>query len=481
MESGRAYDQNTLNGDKNLTELLEQAASFWPQKTALIEGERALTYAALWSEVNTWAGCFSTAEFPPGTRVGLAFPNSIHYVALTYALWRLHLVVVPVPTECTEAEVEEIARELQLAAIVSEKPQADGVAIAPNCFLTKLHPPTPADNHGLDIAFIRFTSGTTSARKGVVLTHETIRDRIAAANSALNITERDTVIWCLPMSHHFLVTIVLYLAQGATVVLARHVTAAPFLEAVNRWQGTVLYASPFHFGLLARDKSGVPIPSVRLAVSTTCPLTEDVAADFQQRFNLPLSQALGVIELGLVSVNVADPSTRWNSVGRPVKNFEVQILTPDEHGCGELAVRGPGMCDAYAAPWWPRERFAPDGWFRTGDIARLDDDGFLLLLSRKKAVINLAGRKVFPEEIEAVLNRHPAVRESRAFGRAHPHLGEVIEAELVLEDGETDLDGVRAFCREHLAPYKIPARLHVVAALPRTAVTGKIRREAVPA
>ncbi len=447
----------------------------------MIEADTVLTYTALWDEVNSWAKLLATAEFSPGTRVGLAFPNSVHYVALTYALWRLELVVVPVPTECTEAEVAEIAHELQLDAIVSEKLRAGGAALAPNCFLTKLSPPTPADNHGLDIAFIRFTSGTTSARKGVVLTHATIRDRIAAANSALHITSQDTVIWCLPMSHHFLVTIVLYLTQGATVVLARHVTAAPFLEAVNRWQGTVLYASPFHFSLLARDKSEVPIPSVRLAVSTTCPLTEDVAADFQQRFNLPLSQALGVIELGLVSVNFDDPSARWNSVGQPVKNFEVQILTPDEHGCGELAVRGPGMCDAYAAPWWPRERFAPDGWFRTGDIARLDDDGFLFLLSRKKAVINLAGRKVFPEEIETVLNRHPAVRESRAYGRAHPHLGEVIEAELVLEDGDSDLEGVRAICREHLAPFKIPTRLHVVAALPRTAVTGKIRREAVTA
>ena len=465
----------------NLTELLEKAASFWPLKPALVEGERILTYAALLEEVNVWAARFPTPAFPPGSRIGLAFPNGINYVALTYALWRLRAVVVPIPTECTEAEIEDIAHTLQLDAIVSEKPRAGSVPISPNCFLTRLQPATVANNHGLNIAFIRFTSGTTNARKGVVLTHETIRDRIATANSALNIGPQDTVIWCLSMSHHFLVTIVLYLAKGATVVLARHVLAAPFLEAVNRWQGTVLYAAPFHFGLLARDSSGVQMPSVRLAVSTTCPLTEDVAMAFQQRFNKPLAQALGVIELGLVSVNLADPSGRWNSVGHPVKKFEVQIIAPDENGCGEVAVRGPGMCDAYAAPWWPRERFAPDGWFRTGDIGRLDADGFLFLLFRKKAVINLAGRKVFPEEIETVLNRHPAVRESRAYGRAHPHLGEVIEAELVLEEGEIDLDGVRAFCREHLAPFKIPARLHVVAALPRTAVTGKIRREAVAA
>ena len=137
------------------------------------------------------------------------------------------------------------------------------------------------------------------------------------------------------------------------------------------------------------------------------------------------------------------------------------------------------MFDAYAAPWMPRELVAPDGWFLTGDIARFDADGYLYLVSRKVAVINLAGRKVFPEEIEAVLDRHPAVRESRVYGRPHPHLGEVIEAELVLEGDASALDSIRAHCRAHLASYKIPARLHVVAALPRTSVTGKIRREPV--
>ena len=93
---------------------------------------------------------------------------------------------------------------------------------------------------------------------------------------------------------------------------------------------------------------------------------------------------------------------------------------------------GPGICDAYAAPWQPREKILRDGWFVTGDLGQFDADGFLFLLSRKTAVINLAGRKVFPEEIEAVLNRHPAVSESRVFGRVHPHLGEVVEAEIVL-------------------------------------------------
>jgi long-chain acyl-CoA synthetase len=461
----------------NLTELLDNTASSWPQKPALVEGNTAVSYSELVGKIRALANQLEALGVRPGARIGLCFPNSVNYVALTYALWRLGAVVVPVPVECTEEELTAITTSMELEGILSPQSRSRSVAVQPDYFFLKLNP-TPPENHGLNIAFIRFTSGTTSARKGVVLCHETIRDRVLAANKALRIGPDDTVIWCLPMAHHFLITIVLYLSHGATIVLARHVIAQPFLEAVNRWRGTVLYATPFQYGMLARDKSGATLPSVRLAVSTTCALTHDVAEDFRARFGFPLVQALGVIELGLVAINLDDPINRWNSVGRPLADHQLRITSPDENGCGEIAISGPGIFDAYAAPWLSREQILHDGWFSTGDIGRVDKEGFLFLISRKTAVINLAGRKVFPEEIEAVLNRHPAVRESRVYGRVHPHLGEIVEAEIVLTHPEADLDSIRELCRRSLASYKIPSRLHVVSHLPRTAVTGKIRREA---
>ena len=463
----------------NLIELLDESAAAWPQKPAFIEGESLVTYSALATRVRELADALSGLSLPPGSRVGVHFPNGVDYVVLTFALWKLQIIVVPVPVECTDGETLDIIQSLQLDAVLGPTARGGSIPVEPGCHLTRFNSSPVTVHSRKNLAFIRFTSGTTSARKGVALTHETIRDRIVTANKALRVTSADTIIWTLPMSHHFLVTIVLYIAHGAAVVLARHVLAAPILEAVRRWSGTVLYASPFHYAMLAQDRSDVAMPSVRLAVSTTCPLSEEVTCDFRRRFNLPLSQALGIIELGMVSLNDSDPVRRWNSVGRPLPDFEIRLLSPDETGAGELAIRGPGMFDAYAAPWTPRELVAPDGWFLTGDIARFDADGYLYLVSRKVAVINLAGRKVFPEEIEAVLDRHPAVRESRVYGRPHPHLGEVIEAELVLEGDASALDSIRAHCRAHLASYKIPARLHVVAALPRTSVTGKIRREPV--
>ena len=463
----------------NLTELLDSTASRWSPKPAIIEGDSIVSYAELVERIAALASQLQALGVAPGARIGLSYPNSITHVALTFALWRINAVVVPIPVECTDEELSGVAATLRLEAILARRRRGTSVSVQPEVFFTRLTPDLPADNHGLNIAFIRFTSGTTSARKGVVLSHETIRDRVLAANQALRIGPADTVMWCLPMSHHFLVTIVLYLTQGATIVLARHVVAGPFLEAVNRWRGTVLYAAPFHYALLARDASGAGIGSVRLAVSTTCSLPEEVAVDFHRRFGLPLAQALGIIELGLICVNVDDPAARWNSVGRPLPDYAVHIRDPDSDGGGEVLVAGPGFFDAYDNPWIWREQLMADGWFATGDIGRKDAEGYLYLIGRNAAVINLAGRKVFPEEIEAVLNRHPAVRESRVYGTAHPRLGEVVEAEVALRSA-IEPDALRVFCRAHLSADKVPSRIRMVHAVARTAVTGKVRRPIAP-
>jgi long-chain acyl-CoA synthetase len=199
---------------------------------------------------------------------------------------------------------------------------------------------------------------------------------------------------------------------------------------------------------------------------------------FRHRFGLPLSQVFGVIELGLVCVNRDDTVGRWDSVGRPLANYAVNIRNADGDGYGEIMVSGPGIFDAYTDPWTSRDQSMPDGWFATGDIGRIDSQGYLFLVGRKTAVINLAGRKIFPEEIESVLNRHPAVSESRVYGSAHAHLGEVVEAEVVLRDAAAT-NALRDFCRIHLSADKVPSHFHVVKLIAKTGVTGKIRRPSI--
>ena len=460
----------------NLNELLNNAVRRWPHQPAVIEGDLVVSYAALAEVISQIEQRLLSLDLPPGCRVGLHLPNGLNYIAATYALWRRQAVVIPIPVDCPAGEVAGIAAQMQLERLLSSPPLAGGAILSPELSLVRLTPPVPPDNHGLNIAFIRFTSGTTSVRKGVVMCHETIRDRVLSANQSLGIGPKDVVMWSLPMAHHFLITIVLYLSCGAAIVLARHARPRLFLAELNRWQATVLYAAPRYFGLLARDDSAAQMPSVRLAISTTHSLPEAVAEAFQRRFNQPLVQALGVIELGLVAVNLRDPVRRASSVGPPAGRFRVRIHEPDAGGCGELAVAGPGMLDAYAAPWISQEQILNAGWFLTGDIARMDADGFIFLLSRKASVINRAGRKIFPEKIEAVLNSHPAVRESRVFARRNPRLGEIVAAELVLASHDASLAEIEKFCRQQLAPHEIPSSLTIVPNLARTAVTGKILR-----
>ena len=216
-------------------------------------------------------------------------------------------------------------------------------------------------------------------------------------------------------------TIVLYLSKGATHCSG----AACSFAAVSRSgesavarHGIVCRAVPlFHAG--AGYFSGLKLSSVRLAVSTTYRLPEaKVAVSFQGRFGVALSQALGVIELGLVCANVDDPVGRRDSVGRPLSNFAVNIRNADSEGYGEVVVSGPGILDAYINPWVSRDELMPDGWFATGDIgAHRCRRLFVSGRAQGGGDQSPAGRKVFPEEIyrERPVNRHPSVSESRVY------------------------------------------------------------------
>ena len=203
-----------------------------------------------------------------------------------------------------------------------------------------------------------------------------------------------------------------------------------------------------------------------------------MAGAFREKFALPLTQGLGIIEAGLPLLNTDAAEAAPGSAGRPQAGFDVRIDRPDANGIGEILLRGPGMFDAYLSPWRTRaEVLTPEGWLHTGDLGTADAQGRVTLAGRLKSVINVAGLKCFPEEIEAVINDHPGVRESRVFARAHPDTGSVPAAEIVPSDPACPPKpaALIAHCRRSLAAYKIPLRFTAVAELPRTA-SGKLRR-----
>jgi long-chain acyl-CoA synthetase len=338
-----------------------------------------------------------------------------------------------------------------------------------------------AEFTALDPAFIRFSSGTTGKSKGVVLSHRKLRERITAANAALEIGPGDRVLWMLPMAHHFAVSIMLYLYHGACTVLATSHLAENILEHAKATRATVIYGAPFHFAQLAVDSGGFTWPELRLAVSTAAPLAAHVARDFGARFGRPLVQGLGIIEIGLPLLNTGGARDCPTAVGRPLPAFDVELR--DDEGrpmatglVGELWVKGPGMFDAYLSPWQPVDEICVDGWFATGDLAETDAAGRFYLRGRKKSVLNVNGMKVFPEEVETVIESLPPVRRCRVIGFPHAVLGTVPVAEVVLHPGAnlTSLELIR-WCRQSLSAYKEPVRVRFVDRLPLTE-NGKIRR-----
>jgi long-chain acyl-CoA synthetase len=220
-------------------------------------------------------------------------------------------------------------------------------------------------------------------------------------------------------------------------------------------------------------------------VSTADGLREETALRFHERFGFPLVQALGIIEVGLPVMNRASPVSKPTALGRPTPGYEIWLRGEDGRPLavsgpdrtGEICIRGSGMFDAYLSPFALARDVLENGSFRTGDQGHFDADGDLHLLGRRGNRINMAGMKFFSEEVEAALDAHPAIRESRVFAKEHPHLGEIPVAEIVLEPGAgaPDRKALAAHLRTRLPAYKIPREFRVVDELPRTA-TGKLVR-----
>ena len=428
---------------------------------ALVCGDEEVTYAALIERAEAAALRLGKLR---AARVALDCPNGVAHVVLALAIVRAGKCLVPLASELAPPERERILHETGVGAVVDADGSVRETLVAAEFDEAALE--------ALNPAFIRFSSGTTGTSKGVVISHETLLARITAANRGLRITPADRIVWTLPMAHHFAVSIMLYLHAGATTVIVNSHLAADLLTAGRRHGGTVLYGAPFHHALLAADPSGLPWPSLRLAVSVAAGLPTKTARFFDERFGVPLSQGLGIIEVGLPLLNLHSAREKPASVGRPLPDFRAEVRAG-----GELYVQGPGTFDAYLRPWRRREEVLEDGWFRTGDLAEVDADGDFTLLGRSHSVINVGGLKCFPEEIEAVLNETPGVAAARAYGKPNARFGAVPAAEIEAVDPARPPDGARLAtrCRQRLAAYKVPVQFTVVERIARTA-SGKIRR-----
>lgn len=475
----------------NIFHVIKQETQPHLQRTALIEGERRIGFAELFEATERVAETMRLKGVARLQRVGLLCDDSIEYVIVSLAILSLSAVVVPVSPEQTTEEADAVIDRIDVDFIIVEARlcrEAGGEPLGGDRFLGRelllvrrdAREQPPAAFFSANPAFIRFSSGTTGVSKGILLSHQTIVERTDAADRGLKITPRDTVLWVLSMSHHFVVSILLFLRRGATTVLCGRPFPHALIQGLTLHRGTFIYASPFHYSLLSHSEQ-LPcnaLDRVRLAISTSMMLPDQIGEDFLNRFGFELSEAYGIIEVGLPFVRLSGGAYTRGSVGRALPDFEMRLDNRDADGIGEISVRGKGMLDAYYSPWQGRDQILEDGWFRTGDLGRVDGDGFLFIVGRQKDVINFVGMKIFAQEVEGVINRHPAVRESLVYGVPHGSYGELPAAKVVLQGegrGDETLDDLRRFCYQLLTTYKVPKQFVAVDSLSKT-TSGKLKR-----
>jgi len=467
------------------------------KRIAICDGDLEISYDLLLAAVDEVRGklqshpAFAQHTLP---RIGVRFPNGLGYIVIALAVIEAGACFVPIPDELTERERQKLIQETALHAIVLPT-QGCGWLDLPfdlGEVQVDICPPYPClfptdAFEALGPAFIRFSSGTTAASKGVVLSHVSLLERICAANDGLGFAAGDRILWTLPMAHHFAVSIILYLYFGVITVLeTSHQPDAIYLAA-KKSGAQFLYGSPFHFAQLAQCEMAAPLPDLKMVVTTASSLSDGVAEAFKCRFDLSLTQALGIIEVGLPILNKARCDDFPTALGQILDAYEWRIRHFDDKAVGELLLRGPGMFDAYLIPWQTRQQVTDDGWFATGDLVEVADalDYTLVMRGRCKSVINVGGMKVFPEEVEAVLNEHPAIGLCRVFASHHPTLGSYPSCEFIsskVADGlapelakSLRVQEIRKFCQTRLASYKIPIVLQQVQSIELTA-SGKVKR-----
>jgi long-chain acyl-CoA synthetase len=475
----------------NVYRTIKRETEWFAGKTAVVDGDRELSYGQLISSADNIAASLHENGVRPFHRVGILLEDGIDYITLSLAVLSLSAVVVPVSQEQSPDEIRTLLDRIAVDILIfaeglyglddARSLQSKGFQKAGYYIQKRNVKEKPCkEYYGTNPAFIRFSSGTTGASKGVVLSHEGIIERTGAADKGLRITSADTILWVLSMSFHFVVSILLFLRRAATIVLCSRHFPESLIEGITKQKGTFIYASPFHYGVLTRSELLSPesLNNVRLAVSTAIKLSDTVAEGFFVKFGFELTEAYGIIEVGLPFINLSADRNKRGAVGKALPDYEVAISDKDKAGVGEIYIKGKGLLEAYFSPWQNRQSILEDGWFKTGDFGKVDEDGFLTIVGRRKNVINFLGMKIFPDEVEAVINQYPLVAESIVYGAAHTVYGSLPSAKIVLKEGSTgdfDPEDLRRFCYHRLAKYKVPKEIECTDCIPKTP-SGKIRR-----
>ncbi len=489
----------------NLADLLADTARRFPDKAALVlPGGEEITFAALDAEADRVAAALPGLGVERGDRVALVMHNVPHFAHAYFGLLRAGAVAVPLNPMLTTPEITKVLQDAGAKAIFAAAPFAATVrAAAAEAGISRLVitdaweslPTAPgagrADASPDDLAVLAYTSGTTGEPKGVMLTHGNLLANIEQQMSIdqARVEPDDVLLLSLPLFHIFglNVTLGLLARTGATGVLIERFEPIVCLALIDKHRVSVMFGAPTMYHALVNSPGAdqYDLSSVRLAVSGAAPLSPETLARFKNLFGIDIYEGYGLTETSptLTSNRVA-ASPRPGSIGKPLPGVEIRLV--DETGRdvevgdpGEVIVRGPNVFKGYwNRPGDTSQAFFGD-WFRTGDIAVRDEDGYLYLVDRKRDLIIVSGFNVFPSEVEEALQADPRVAEAAVVGEPHPYTGEAVTAYVVLEDGASATEAdLLAAVTTRLARFKCPQSIEIVETLPHL-LTGKVLRRAL--
>jgi long-chain acyl-CoA synthetase len=490
----------------SLAQLLRETADRVGDRPALKLDDAVVTYSQLDEGVARAAGLLKSTGVEPGDRVGVMLPNVPYFAVAYYGVLRAGGVVVPMNVLLKGREVAFYLQDSGAKALFAwhqfeeaaragaEDAGAELILVEPGEFEQLLADAEPmredVERDGSDTAVILYTSGTTGKPKGAELTHSNlVRNCEVTAGSLAEITEEDVLLGALPLFHSFGQTCGLNSAVrvGACMTMIPRFDPGKALEIIQRDKVTIFQGVPtmYHALLNHPEKEKYDVSCLRLCISGGSAMPGEVMKGFEEAFGCVILEGYGLSETSPVaSFNHPDRERKPGSIGTPIEGVEMKVVDEDgnevEQGeVGEIAVRGHNVMKGY----WNRpdatDEVMRDGWFRTGDMAKVDEDGYFFIVDRKKEMIIRGGYNVYPREIEEVLYEHPAVSEAAVVGVPDEKMGEEVGAAVALKQGEdADADSIQSFVKERVANYKYPRKIWFVEELPK-GPTGKILKREI--
>ncbi|MEF3047016.1 AMP-binding protein [Pseudotabrizicola sp. L79] len=448
-----------------------------------------ISYGALRTLVAQRAAALVSAGVTPGDRVLCQIEKSPEGLILYLATVWAGGVFVPLNTAYTAAELEYFLSDATPALLIlddgataarSVAEKANVTVATPGVLAKGGHDPLMPVSRGYDdLAAILYTSGTTGRSKGAMLTHGNLISNAQALQTCWHFTAQDVLIHALPIFH----THGLFVATNVTLVSGAQMLFLPAfdLTAIANLlpRATTIMGVPTFYSRMVGDArfDKAAFAGMRLVISGSAPLLAETHKAFAQQTGHAILERYGMTETNMITSNPYDGARKAGTVGHPLPGVALRIAKPDEAGIGGIEVKGPNVTPGYwQNPEKTKESFTADGWFITGDLGQLDDEGYVSIVGREKDLVISGGFNIYPKEVEVEIDAIEGVVESAVFGLPHPDLGEQVAAAIVLKKGAslTQADVLEALA-PRLARFKIPRSIQFLSELPRNTM-GKVQK-----